>query len=102
MCLFFVTNTKQQLKDTTVASVKELLPMDIYKWKEAEMNMEFNFNDVRSRWLFRSLDTPEDVQRVLSLQVTWVWVEEAREIPVQLLSDLEGRRGRSIMSRKAK
>ena len=92
--MLVVRNTKQQLKDTTVASVKELLPIDIFKWKEAEMTMEFNFNDVRSRWLFRSLDTPEDVQRVLSLQVTWVWVEEAREIPVQLLSDLEGRRGR--------
>ena len=70
--MLVVRNTKQQLKDTTVASVKELLPIDIFKWKEAEMTMEFNFNDVRSRWLFRSLDTPEDVQRVLSLQVTWV------------------------------
>lgn len=92
--MLIVRNTKQQLKDTTVASVKELLPLSIYKWKEAEMCMEFEFNDVRSKWMFRSLDTPEDVQRVLSLQVTWVWVEEAREIPVPLLSDLEGRRGR--------
>lgn len=92
--MLVVRNTKQQLKDTTVASVRELLPIEIYKWREGEMTMEFEFNDVRSKWLFRSLDTPEDVQRVLSLQVTWVWVEEAREIPVPLLSDLEGRRGR--------
>lgn len=92
--MLVVRNTKQQLKDTTVASVRELLPVEIFKWREGEMTMEFEFNDVRSRWLFRSLDTPEDVQRVLSLQVTWVWVEEAREIPVPLLSDLEGRRGR--------
>jgi len=92
--MLVVRNTKQQLKDTTLASVRELLPVEIYKWKESDMAMEFSFNDVRSKWLFRSLDTPEDVQRVLSLQVTWVWVEEAREIPVPLLSDLEGRRGR--------
>jgi hypothetical protein len=92
--MLVVRNTKQQLKDTTIASVKEILPVEIFKWKESEMTMEFTFNDVRCEWLFRSLDTPEDVQRVLSMQVTWVWVEEAREIPVPLLSDLEGRRGR--------
>lgn len=92
--MLVVRNTKQQLKDTTIASVREMMPIDIYKWREAEMTMEFNFSDVRSRWLFRSLDTPEDVQRVLSLQVSWTWVEEAREIPVELLPHLEGRTGR--------
>ena len=92
--MLVVRNTKQQLKDTTLASVTELLPVEIWKWKESDFAMYFNFNDVRSKWLFRSLDTPEDVQRVLSLQVSTIWVEEAREIPVGLLSDLEGRRGR--------
>lgn len=92
--MLVVRNTKQQLKDTTLASVREMMPLEIYRWKESDFAMEFEFNDVRCKWLFRSLDTPEDVQRVLSLQVTWVWVEEAREIPVPLLSDLEGRRGR--------
>src|SRR5512133_2162445 len=53
--MLIVRNTKQQLKDTTVASVKELLPIEIYKWKEADMCMEFEFNDVRSKWMFRSL-----------------------------------------------
>jgi hypothetical protein len=92
--MLIVRNTKQQLKDTTLASVIELLPVEIYKWKEQDFKMVFKFKDVESEWLFRSLDSPEDVQRVLSLQVSWTWVEEAREIPVQLLSDLEGRTGR--------
>ena len=92
--MLIVRNTKQQLKDTTLASVMELLPVEIYKWREQDYIMRFKFNDVESDWLFRSLDAPEDVQRVLSLQVSWTWVEEAREIPVQLLSDLEGRTGR--------
>lgn len=101
--MLVVRNTKQQLKDTTVASVIGLLPVEIYRWREGEMKMVFDFSvkrktgetvQVKSEWLFRSLDTPEDVQRVLSLEVTWVWVEEAREIPVPLLADLEGRRGR--------
>jgi hypothetical protein len=92
--MLIVRNTKQQLKDTTLASVMELLPIEIYKWREQDYIMRFKFLDVESDWLFRSLDAPEDVQRVLSLQVSWTWVEEAREIPVQLLSDLEGRTGR--------
>jgi len=89
-----VRNTKQQLKDTTLASVVGLLPVEIFKWRESEMVMRFRFNDVESDWLFRSLDTPEDIQRVLSLEITNAWVEEAREIPVQMLSDIEGRTGR--------
>ena len=92
--MLIARNTKQQLKDTTLASVTELLPVEIWKWRESDMTLVLNFSDIRSKWLFRSLDTPEDVQRVLSLQVSSIWVEEAREIPVQLLSDLEGRRGR--------
>lgn len=92
--MLIVRNTKQQLKDTTLSSVMETLPVEICKWRESEHTMRIRFNDVESDWLFRSLDTPEDVQRVLSLQVTWAWVEEAREIPVPLLSDLEGRTGR--------
>jgi len=92
--MLVVRNTKQQLKDTTLASALEILPIEICKWRESDNILRFEFNDVRCDWLFRSLDTPEDVQRVLSLQVTWTWVEEAREIPVPLLSDLEGRTGR--------
>lgn len=92
--MLIVRNTKQQLRDTTLSSVVGILPVEIYKWKESDMKMIFTFNDVRSEWLFRSLDTPEDVQRVLSLECSSIWVEEAREIPVQLLSDLEGRCGR--------
>ena len=49
---------------------------------------------IESDWLFRSLDTPEDVQRVLSLEISNAWVEEAREVPVELLSHIEGRTGR--------
>lgn len=92
--MLIVRNTKQQLKDTTLPSVLNFLPAEIYKWKEGDYTLKVRFNDVESDWLFRSLDTPEDVQRVLSLEVTKIWVEEAREVPVPLLSDLAGRAGR--------
>lgn len=92
--MLIVRNTKQQLKDTTLPSVLNLLPAEIRKWKEGDYTLNLRFNDVESSWMFRSLDTPEDVQRVLSLEVTYIWVEEAREVPVALLSDLAGRAGR--------
>jgi len=92
--MLIVRNTKVQLRDTTLSSVVGLLPVELYKWRESDMIMRFKFNDVESDWYFRSLDTPEDVQRVLSFECSWTWVEEAREIPVQILSDLEGRTGR--------
>ena len=92
--MLLIRNSRQQLKDTLLASCMEILPIETFKWRESEMILRFTFNDIQSDWLFRSLDTPEDVQRVLSLQISWVMVEEAREIPVTLLSDLEGRSGR--------
>ena len=92
--MLIIRNTKQQLRDTTIQSCVGLLPVELYKWRESDMVMKFKFNSVESDWLFRSLDTPEDVQRVLSLEVSHIWCEESRELPVQLLSDLEGRVGR--------
>lgn len=92
--MLIVRNTKVQLRDTTLASVIGLLPVELYKWRESDMIMRFKFNDVESDWVFRALDTPEDVQRVLSFECSWTWVEEAREIPVPILADLEGRTGR--------
>ena len=89
-----VRNSKQQLRDTTLASVVGLLPVEIYRWRESEMMLRLRFNDVESDWLFRSLDSPEDIQRLLSLEATFAWCEESRELPVQLLSDIEGRVGR--------
>jgi len=89
-----VRNTKQQLKDITLASVVSFLPVEIYHWKESEMKAIFRFNDVHAEWLFRSLDSPEDIQRVLGSEVTWIWTDECREVPVALLPDLEARAGR--------
>lgn len=92
--MLIVRNSKQQLKDTTLASTIALIPDEIYTWRESESILRLSFGDVRSDWLFRPLDTPEDIQRVLSLEVTGVWLEESREIPVALIANLEGRVGR--------
>ncbi len=44
--------------------------------------------------LFVSLDKPKDVAKVLSLELTGAWMNEAREIPKEVLDALTGRVGR--------
>lgn len=44
--------------------------------------------------LFRALERPEDVKKLLSLEVTWAWINEAREVPFDIVAPLQARTGR--------
>lgn len=90
-----IRNTRQQLKDTTLKTWLDWVTPGVFgKWKESEMTFEMRFKDVHCDVLFRPLDSPEDVQRVLSLEVSAAWINEAREIPLEILQALMGRIGR--------
>jgi hypothetical protein len=90
-----IRNTRQQLKDTTVKSWIDWIPPGVFgRWKESEMTFELRFGDVHCDVLFRALDSPEDVQRVLSLEASFGWINEAREIDLEILLALMGRIGR--------
>ena len=41
--------------------------------------------DVELEVIFLALDRPEDVKKLLSLELTGVWVNEAREIPKSII-----------------
>ena len=45
-------------------------------------------------FLFRALDKPDDIKKLLSLEVTGGWLNEAREIPKAIMDILIGRLGR--------
>jgi len=87
----FARNTRSQLKDTLLRSVFELLPQGLGTWKEGDFIYTISFNDVHAEWLFRSLDTPEDIQRLLSLQLSGIFIEECREIPLTLVLEAQTR-----------
>ncbi|MFA5429123.1 MAG: hypothetical protein WC279_13055 [Sulfurimonas sp.] len=90
-----IRNTRAQLKDTVLKSALEWwTPGILGRWKESEMIFHMEFNDVRAEILFRALDSPEDVQRVLSLEISGCFVEEAREINLDIILALQGRIGR--------
>ena len=90
-----VRNTYRELNDTTVKTFLAWFPegrhgsMDwqdmLYTWK---------FGDVEAEVMFRALDRPQDVKKLLSLEATGFWFNEAREIPKAVVDMATGRVGR--------
>jgi len=91
-----VRNTGTQLKDTTIKSWLTWFPAGAAGHWVGGFGNTFllRFGDVEAEVLFRPLDSPEDVQRVLSLEVTGAILDEFVEIPQAIVEALDGRCGR--------
>lgn len=90
-----VRNTRQQLKDTTLRTWTDWIKPGVFgRWKESEMIFELRIKDVEADIMFRPLDSPEDIQRVLSMECSAAWINEAREIPLEILQAIMSRVGR--------
>jgi hypothetical protein len=93
-----VRNTLQQLKSTCLVTLQEWLrPITRWKVSDATLYMEFTPADgipVYCEILMLPLDTPENQQRLLSLEITFAWVSEFREIPLEILQAVYSRLGR--------
>lgn len=90
-----VRNTLQQLMDTTLKSWLQWFPDgQAGKWVSGTKTFWLRFGDVEAEVLFRPLDTPDDVRRVLSLEVTGAILDEFVEIPREIVDAVEGRCGR--------
>jgi hypothetical protein len=90
-----VRNTAPQLKDTTINSFFTWFKPGVAgKWVSGRTMFVFEFDDVYAEVMFRPLDTPDDVSRVLSLEVTGAVLDEFVEIPKAIVEALSGRCGR--------
>lgn len=90
-----VRNTGQQLQDTTLNSwFTWFKPGQAGSWEITQKKFTLRFADVECEVLFRPLDTPQDVARVLSLEVTFAIVDEFVEIPQAIIDALAARCGR--------
>jgi hypothetical protein len=90
-----IRNTYRELKDTTTKTWLDWFPeVHFGRFNWSDMSHEVRFNDVRLEVLFRALDRPQDVKKVLSLEATWAWFNEAREIPLSLVFAVGDRVGR--------
>jgi hypothetical protein len=88
-----VRNTFPQLNDTTIKSVLDWLPPIVFgNYRSAAHDYTITgFKGAKIELLFRALDKPEHVSNLLSLELTGVWVNEAREVPKVIIDALDGR-----------
>ena len=89
-----IRNTYSQLRDTTRKTFEEWIPPSAGTWHEQSFTFHIRRGDIDCEVLFRSLNRPEDVKKLLSLEVTGAYINEAREIPKHVFDVLQTRVGR--------
>jgi hypothetical protein len=91
-----IRNTIPQLLDTTIKTFFQWFPPEYYgKWHATDRSYEITaFKDTHLEVLFRPLDEPDDIKKLLSLDLTGAWINEAREVPWPIVDALQGRLGR--------
>ncbi|MBI2798998.1 MAG: TerL [Gammaproteobacteria bacterium] len=90
-----IRNTYPELKTTTIKTWSQWVPQSVGRWRDqgppshhildAGLDLEV---------LFIALDRPDDIAKLLSLELTGAWINEAREVPKAVLDALTGRVGR--------
>ena len=90
-----VRNTAPQLRDTTIVSWNYWFKHgQAGIWRATDKSFMLRFGDVECEVLFRALDTPDDVARVLSLEVTFGIIDEFVQTPQEIINALSARLGR--------
>lgn len=95
-----IRNTVDQLKTTTMKTLMDWLPPGVYgehRIVDKTYILRLALDDhtrVESELLFLSLDNPADTRKALSLELTGVWLNEAREIHPDVIEVMVTRTGR--------
>lgn len=97
-----VRNSYPMLKTTTIKTWQELFPENIWgrmHWSppikhHIKLPSRGDAHGIDCEVLFLALDQPKDVRKLLSLELTGAWVNEARELPKAILDGLTHRVGR--------
>jgi hypothetical protein len=91
-----IRNTNPELRTTTIATWLQWFPEN--EWGAFRWSPPFTHHirkgDIDLEVLFLPLDTPEDVKKLLSLELTGVFINEAREVPKAIIDAATSRVGR--------
>ena len=91
-----IRNTNPQLRTTTIKTWLDWFPEA--DWGRFTWSVPYTHHirkaDLDVEVLFLALDRPEDVKKLLSLELTGVWVNEAREVPKSIIDACTMRVGR--------
>ena len=91
-----IRNTNPQLKTTTIKTWLDWFPEE--DWGKFTWSVPYTHNvrkgDLELEVIFLALDRPEDVKKLLSLELTGIWINEAREVPKSIIDACTMRVGR--------
>lgn len=95
-----VRNSYPELKTTTIPTWQETVPPTVGDWNSQSPPTHRIYGDLddgtryEAEVIFLALDTAADVKKLLSMNLTSAWVNEAREVPQSVIDGLTGRVGR--------
>lgn len=95
-----IRNTYPELKTTTIKSFEEWIPPENSRISSDAPYTGFVHGDLpdgtsfEAEFIFIALDKPDDAHRLLSLELTFAWINEAREIPETIFRQVLQRTGR--------
>lgn len=90
-------NTYRELKDITLRTWLNWLPEEQFgRFSHSDMTHRLRVpladgTRAEAEVLFRALDRPQDARRLLSLELTGAWINEARELPLCVVEALGDR-----------
>lgn len=93
-------NTMQQLKTTVKPLIDQwfmtMTNNTFGSWRLTDNTYEINTllpdgTKLHTEFILMAADTPDDVRRLLSVECSAAWVEEAREVDPEVFSGLQGR-----------
>ena len=91
-----IRNTNPQLRTTTLKTWLDWYPEDV--WGKFHWSVPYTHHiqqdELDIEILFLALDRPEDVKKLLSLELTGIWINEAREVPKSIIDACTMRVGR--------
>lgn len=92
-----IRNTYPELRTTTMNTWFQWIPKHKGKWRDAGPPMHHIIDPVtKLDWeiYFVALDRPDDVAKLLGMELSDAWINEAREVPKAVVDGLTGRVGR--------
>lgn len=92
-----VRNTYPDLTNTTIRDWRSIVPDGCGKFTMGhppEHALDFDLPDgtrVMAEVIFIALDKPDDVRKLRGMQLTFAWINEAKEVPLAIIAMLTGR-----------
>ncbi|MEM0461958.1 MAG: hypothetical protein QW318_07165 [Candidatus Caldarchaeum sp.] len=90
-----VRNTARQLQDTTIKTWLDWFPEGTFgNYVRTTKTFYLEVGDIQCEVMFRALDDAQDVKNLLSLEVTFAFINEIRDINPDIAQGIQQRIGR--------